>query len=95
MKGMTQEHLSALCAAGEAKKNDQGFLELSEGRSLTLYVASGGSTLSISRVEALKLDGTLLHARTVKGEHYVVALADAFAGSVDAPPSSAKKAGFV
>ena len=59
MKGMTQEHLSALCAAGEAKKNDQGFLEFAEGRSLTLYVASGGSTLSISRVQSLKQDGTL------------------------------------
>jgi hypothetical protein len=46
-------------------------------------------------VQSLKHDGTLLHARTVKGEHYIVALVDAFAGSVDAPPSSTKKAGFV
>jgi hypothetical protein len=81
MKGMTQEHLNALCAAGEAKKNDQGFLDLSEGRTLTLYVASGGATLAISK--------------TSKGEHYVVALVDAYAGSIDTSSTSVKKAGFV
>jgi hypothetical protein len=95
MKGMTQEHLNALCAAGEAKKNDQGFLELSEGRTLTLYVASGGATLAISRVQTLKQDGALLHAKTSKGEHYVVALVDAYAGSIDTSSTSVKKAGFI
>jgi hypothetical protein len=92
---MTEEHWSALLAVAEAKKQDQGFLSLPEGRSLTLYLAAGSSTLSIARVQTLKLEGALIHARTNKGEHYVVALEDVYAGSVDTPTAStAKKAGF-
>jgi hypothetical protein len=92
---MTQEHLAALLAAGEATKNADGWMGLPEGRSLTVYVASGTSTLSIGRVHALKAEHALLHARTSKGEHFIVALEDAFAGSVDAPSGIAKKAGFL
>lgn len=93
---MTQEHWSALVAIAEAKKQDQGFLTLPEGRALTLYVAAGSATLSITRVHHVKLEGALVHARTHKGEHYVVALEDVYAGSVDTPTAStAKKAGFL
>jgi len=92
---MTQEHLAALLSAGEATKNADGWMALPESRSMTLYVAAGNSNLSIGRVHALRHDGALLHARTSKGEHFVVALGDAYAGSVDAPSGVAKKAGFV
>jgi len=92
---MTQEHLAALLSAGEATKNAEGWMVLPEGRSLTLYVASGSSSLNIGRVQAMKHDGTLLHARTTKGELYLVALVDAYAGSVDAPSGTTKKAGFL
>jgi hypothetical protein len=93
---MTQEHWNALLAVSEAKKQDQGFLALPEGRSLTLYVAAGSTTLAITRVQTMKLEGALVHARTNKGEHYVVALQDVYAGSVDTPTAStAKKAGFL
>ena len=92
---MTQEHLAALLAAGEATKNSDGWMALPEGRSLTLYVATGNSNLSLGRVIALRHDGALLHARTSKSEHYIVALADACAGCVDAPSGVTKKAGFL
>jgi len=93
---MTQEHWSALLAVAEAKKQDQGFLALPEGRALTLYVAANSATLSIARIHQVKLEGALVHARTNKGEHYVVALEDVYAGSVDTPTAStAKKAGFL
>ena len=92
---MTPEHLSALIVAGEGKKNDEGWIALPEGRSLTLYVAAGNSTLTIGRIQTLRVDNALLHARTYKGEHYVIALVDAYAGSVDAPAGVAKKAGFL
>jgi hypothetical protein len=91
---MTQEHLNALCAAAEVRKTDQGFLEVSDGRSLTLYLAAGGATLTVGRVQSLRQEGELLHCRTAKGEHFIVALQDAYAGSVDAPTTSTKKAGF-
>ena len=92
---MTHEHLAALITAGEAKKSSDGWMTLPEGRSLTIYVAAGQSPLTISRVQAVRHDGALLHARSNKGEHYVLALEDAFAGSLDAPPSVTKKAGFL
>jgi hypothetical protein len=92
---MTHEHLAALVAAGEAKKGADGWLALPEGRSLTVYVSAGNSPLTVSRINAVRHDGALLHARTVKGEHYILALEDAFAGSLDAPASAAKKAGFL
>jgi hypothetical protein len=92
---MTHEHLAALLSAGEATKNADGWMVLPESRSLTLYVASGNSTLGISRVQTLKQDGALLQARTTKGELYIVALSDAYAGSLDAPSSGTKKAGFL
>jgi hypothetical protein len=92
---MTPEHLTALLGAAEAKKNDDGWVTLPEGRGLTLYVGSNGATLTVGRVQRLKLDGALVHARTNKGEHFVVALADAYAGSIDAASNTQKKAGFV
>jgi hypothetical protein len=92
---MTQDHLSALYAAAEAKKGEEGWMILPDGRSLTLYVAADGATLTVGRVQSLRLEGQLVHAKTNKGEHYIVALEDAYAGSVDAPSGVTKKAGFV
>ncbi len=93
---MTEEHLTALLAAAEAKKDDKGFLRVGEGRTLTLYVASTAATLTVSKVEAVKHERELLHARTTKGELFILALADVYAGAVDASPSAGgRKAGFV
>jgi hypothetical protein len=92
---MTQEHLTALLTAAEAKKTDDGWVTLPDGRGLTLYVGSNGATLTVQRIQALKVDSTLVHARTNKGDHYVLTLADAYAGSVDAASGTSKKAGFL
>jgi hypothetical protein len=96
LPNMTEEHLSALLAAAEAKKDDKGFLRAGEGRTLTLYVASSAASLTVSKVEALRAERDLLHARTTKGEVYVLALVDVYAGAVDASPATGgRKAGFV
>ncbi|HYO93748.1 MAG TPA: hypothetical protein VER33_04520 [Polyangiaceae bacterium] len=93
---MTEEHLSALLATAEARKDDDGFLRAAEGRTWTLYVSSGGVGLSVSKVEALRSEKGLLHARTNKGERYVLALSDIYAGAVDGSSTAgARKAGFV
>jgi hypothetical protein len=91
---MTEEHFNALLTAAEAKKEERGY-SLPEGRSITLYVASNGASLTVSRVQAAKLDKGLIHAQTIKGERYLVALQDCFGGSIDAPPSGGRKAGFL
>jgi len=92
---MTDDHLGALITAAEAKKEKDGWFALPEGRHLTLHAAFNGASLNISRVAGLKRDGDLVHARTVKGEVFIVALADVFAGAVEAPASTSRKAGFV
>lgn len=92
---MTEEHLASLLATAQAKKDSGGWHVPAEGRHLTLYVAANGASLNVGRVEALKRDGALLHARTVKGELFVLALEDVFAAAVEAAQSGARKAGFV
>lgn len=92
---MTDEHLAALIAEAGAKKGTEGWLELPEGRHITLYVSAAGTGMSVSRIGAVKSDGPLVRLRTVKDEVYVLALQDIYAGSVDAPQQSTRKAGFV
>ncbi|MFO0569294.1 MAG: hypothetical protein U0263_26790 [Polyangiaceae bacterium] len=93
---MTEDHLSALLQACEAgKKDKEGWFHLPEGRHLTLYAAFNGAALNVARISDLKKDGELVHARTVKGETYLLALSDLFAGAVEASPAQARKAGFV
>ena len=93
---MTEEHLTALLNAAEAKKDDKGYFAPPEGKLLTLYVASGSSTLSVSRIEAVRHEQGLVHARTKKGELFVLALQDIYAGAVEETQGgSTRKAGFV
>ncbi len=91
---MTEEHLQTLLTAAEAKKEERGH-SLPEGRSLTLYAGYNGASLTVSRVSAVRLEKGILHARTIKGEYYLIALVDCYAGSIEAPPSGSRKAGFV
>jgi hypothetical protein len=93
---MTLEHWAALVEASGAKKDDKGYLAPPEGKLLTLYVASGSATLSVQRIEALRQEQGLVHARTKKGELFVLALQDVFAGAVEETQgSNSRKAGFV
>jgi hypothetical protein len=92
---MTLEHWAALIEASGAKKDEKGYLATPEGKLLTLYVSSGNSTLSVQRIEALREEKGLVHARTKKGETFVLALQDVFAGAVEETQNSSRKAGFV
>jgi hypothetical protein len=92
---MTQEHWAALVEASGAKKDDKGFLAPPEGKLLTLYLSSGSASLSVQRIEAVRLEQGLVHARTKKGEVFVLALQDIFAGAVEETQGSSRKAGFV
>jgi hypothetical protein len=92
---MTLEHWAALIEASGAKKDEKGFFTPPEGKLITLYVASGSSTLSVQRIEAVRQEQGLVHARTKKGELFVLALADVYAGAVEETQGSSRKAGFV
>ena len=65
---MTGEHLEAILKSAQAKPEKDGFVAVPEGAALTLYVAHDGVSLTVSRVEAVKIDGELVHARTARRE---------------------------
>lgn len=92
---MTQEHLYALLAAAGAKKDGDGWMKAPDGRHLTLHVASNGASLSVSKVEAIRVDNSLVHARTIKGDLFILAMNDLFAGAVEGVGATGRKAGFV
>lgn len=92
---MTLEHFAALIEASGAKKDEAGYFAPPEGKFLTLYVSSGSATLSVQRIEAVRQEQGLVHAKTKKGELFILALPDVFAGAVEETQGSSRKAGFV
>jgi len=91
---MTENHLCALLNAAQAKKDSDGWSKPADGRLISLHAAANGASLSVGRIEALKVEKGLVTARSVKGEVYVLALADIFAGAVEPPASEGRRAGF-
>jgi len=87
--------LSALLAAAGAKKDSEGWVKAPDGRHLTLHAAFNGVGLTVSRVGAVRVEGALLHARTTKGDLFILAMSDVFAGAVEGASTSGRKAGFV
>lgn len=72
--------------------------KLPEGRSLTLYVAHEGVSMSASSIVETEHDGELLYARNKKGEEFVLALGDVFAASITGGSTKSdrgRKAGFL
>lgn len=92
---MTDKHLSALLEAAGAQKGDDGWSAPPDGRHFTFHVSSSGASLTVGRVRGVRTADGLLHARTVNGETYVLALEDVFAGAIDGEAKSGRKAGFV
>ncbi len=91
---MTKEHFQALLSVAEAKPDSEGWSTTAEERWLTLHVSRDGVGLQVSRVVAVRHEGSLVWARTSKGDQFVLALEDLFAGSVEAPKERARQAGF-
>ena len=92
---MTRDHLEALLKAAEATDGEDGWVEMGAGRQVNLYAASRGVGLTISRVSSLRIETRWVTAKTARGELYVVAMEDLFAGAVEAPVQGARKPGFV
>ncbi len=92
---MTPEHFDQILKNAQAKGEKDGYLALPDGVTMMLYVAHAGASLSVQRVEAVKVDGELIYARTSKRETFAVVRADVFAvateGSTGTP---VRRAGF-
>lgn len=94
---MTEAMLNRVLTEAEAQK-DGGEFKLGDGRRLTLYAGHAGVSLTITRIEGLKLvdDGTVV-ARNDKGDRFFVALPDLFAVAAEGSTTAAasRKAGFL
>jgi hypothetical protein len=93
---MTGEHLETILKNAGAKSEKDGYSGLPEGTSMTLYISHDGVSLTVSRVEGLKVDGELVYARTAKGERYAIGRTDLFAVAIDGAATGApvRRAGF-
>jgi hypothetical protein len=92
---MVGEQLQAIFKNAQAKADKEGFTSLPEGTTATLYAAHGGVGLTIPRVEATRVEGAVLTARTAKRELYTLELGDVFAVSVEGTTNGpVRRAGF-
>jgi hypothetical protein len=96
---MTETMYTTVLEKAECKKSKDGTAELPEGRTLTLYVAHDGSSMSVSRLTSLRLgQGGIIEARDAKGELYLVSIEDVYAASISGGGSKtglSRKAGFI
>jgi hypothetical protein len=92
---MVGDSLTIILEKANAKVDKSGLSVLPEGTMATLYVSHNGVGLTVSRVDGVKVEKGLLHARTTKRETYVLELGDVFAvafeGVQGTPP---RRAGF-
>lgn len=94
-EGMTRDDLALVMKQSDLKGPLEGkWLELPEGRTLTLHLAHNGATLSVSTVQSLLFKGARLVARNERGELFSAALDDMFACSLSPEKASGRQAGF-
>jgi hypothetical protein len=93
---MTHDMLKTVLASADTREED-GWSLLPNGRLLSLYAAHDGVSLTVQKIEAVRLAHGLIHARSHKGEIFLLALEDVFAAAFDAGAESkaARKAGFL
>lgn len=93
---MTETQLQSVLKTLKVTAEKDGTSKLPEDSQLTLYVSHAGASLTVSKVDQLKIEGDLVQARTVKKDMFVVALSDIFAvQSETASTTSRRTAGFV
>jgi hypothetical protein len=94
---MTGDYLQTVLKNAQAKTDKEGFSNLPEGSTMTLYLAHDGVGLTVNRVEALRIDGGFIEARARSGkrETFMLQQTDVFAVAIDGTPGSPpKRAGF-
>jgi len=95
-QAMTDEMFDAILRKAECEKKGE-HAKLPEGRTLSLYVAHQGCSLTVSRIVEVIQDGGLIEARNVKGELFILSRGDIFAASVagGSKDGPSRKAGFL
>lgn len=93
---MTREQIESILKAAGAKSDKEGGFTFPEGSNVAFHVAHDGASLSFQKIESLRFDGEILHAKSSKQSIALVA-SDVFAiateGGGTAP--ARRPAGFV
>jgi hypothetical protein len=80
---MTEKELEAVLKTLQTRTGKDGWAEAADGSPLTLYVSHAGGTLTVTRVEGVKVDGDVVYARTAKKDLFGVSRASVFGVSAD------------
>jgi hypothetical protein len=96
MLPMTEEMLRVVLETANAKVDQDDWSAMPEGRHLTLHAAHDGVGLTAGKLVAIRVVQGVVRARNLKGETFMIALADLFAATLDggAESASGRKAGF-
>jgi hypothetical protein len=95
---MTETVLKAVLDEAQGKSVEGGYIEVAEGRRISLHAAHAGVGLVVTKIERIAIEGGTIRARNERGEIFVLALEDVFAASVEgskATGGSPRKAGFL
>ena len=78
-----------------AKGDKEGWDTLPEGASLTLYMSHDGASLTVNRIQAIRVEGELILARSQKKDLLFLARTDLFAVGVEGTAAGpVRKTGF-
>jgi hypothetical protein len=80
---MTQDQLDLVLKQFSAKLDKEGWWTTAEGTLLGLQIAHDGASLSVGRIDRLRVEAGIVTARTAKRETHCFALADVYALSTD------------
>ncbi len=98
MPPMTEKMFKTLLAKAEATSSKRGPASLPTGKTLSLYVAANGASMSVNKVTHIRLEGDVVEATNNKGELFLFALENLYAASISGaagPSAAARKAGFL
>jgi hypothetical protein len=91
---MTGDQLAAVLKLADASKTEEGWTSLGQ-YTLTIHTAFNGASLSIAKIESVKVAPPLVYAKSTRGETHIVRLDDIFASTIDPSRETGRKAGFV
>lgn len=79
---MTREQIETILKTAGAKSDKEGGHALPEGSNVTFHVAHDGASLSFQKLESVRFDGELVHAKSSKQSVSLVA-SDVFAVAIE------------
>jgi len=93
---MTREELEHALKALSAKADKDGNWSVPAETTFTVYASHDGGTLTVSKVEGVKLEGELVLVSTHKKEKFALVRSDVFAVATDGPATQTTRrtAGF-